>query len=99
MTKSQHTPTPWKVCETSCLDVRAYNGTLLMKGVMYARDPHPVHADPVAKANAAFIVKAVNEYADLVACLQNLVECGLIKDTTGDHYDEVLELLAKAEAE
>jgi hypothetical protein len=34
---------------------------------------------------------------DLLAALKNLVERKLIKDTDGDHYDEVLEAIAKAE--
>jgi hypothetical protein len=37
------------------------------------------------------------DHADLLAALQNLVGRNLIKDTDGDHYDEVLEAIAKAE--
>ena len=36
-------------------------------------------------------------HADMLAALKNLVERKLIKDTDGDHYDEVLEAIAKAE--
>lgn len=33
----------------------------------------------------------------LIACLRNLVDRDLIKDTENDHYEEVLELLEEGE--
>ena len=44
-------------------------------------------------ANTALIAAA----PDLLAALRNLVKRNLIKDTDGDHYDEVLDAIAKAE--
>lgn len=35
-------------------------------------------------------------YPELLSALDNLVERGLIKDTDGDHYQEVLDVIAKA---
>ena len=47
-----------------------------------------------AAERAALAVAELNK--DLLCCLQNLVKRDLIKDTEGDHYDEVLEAIAKA---
>ncbi len=52
---------------------------------------HP-HWDEQTKANANLISAS----PDLLAALTNLVERDLIKDKDGDHYQEVLEAIAKA---
>jgi hypothetical protein len=42
-------------------------------------------------------IRLIMSAPELYEALKNLVERNLIKDTNGDHYDEVLDALAKAE--
>ena len=47
--------------------------------------------------NPAFVMCARHIYAEsMLAALENLVARGLIKDTGGDHYTEVLEAIKGA---
>lgn len=45
------------------------------------------------KENAPLVACA----PELLACLKNLIERDLIKDTFNDHYSEVIEIITKAE--
>lgn len=50
------------------------------------------HGDEGAK----FYLHAGRCYDELLAALENLVDRDLIKDKDNDHYDEVMEVIAKA---
>lgn len=88
---TNHTPTPWAVtpCHT---DINAYriwdvHGNYLNEPFMEERE-----------ANAAFIVKAVNNHEALVGALEYLVEYGLTSGprSNGLHYDSAIMKKARA---
>lgn len=71
-----HAPTPWHIFDNDAVypGIEAADDTSV---VVYGRDGDEagVRGDPAtAKASAAFIVRAVNNHADLAGCLANLVE-------------------------
>lgn len=77
-----------------------------MKMIIEVRSPtrneiDNVSEDEVLKARAiaavTWVERLIADERGLLAALKNLVERKLIKDTDGDHYDEVLDAIAKAE--
>lgn len=100
-----HTPTPWKVSENENTPLTLNEYHRIHAGIddicfveKTDRDLSSEKYIEVDQANAAYIVRAVNAHEELLAALKNLVERNLIKDINGDHYEEVLETIAKAEA-
>lgn len=78
---TEHTPTPWRVFDM--------NGTIAIMAGKLERHNEVIHwsgfdashfPDDVA-ANAAFIVKAVNNHDKLVQALQDVLECTGSKTT------------------
>lgn len=91
--KAQHTPGPWtqgRVGETQCFDLIGPNVT--GRGQEVVGTLRASQSTTIDAANAALIAAA----PELLAALQNLVARNLIKDTDDDHYDEVLDAIAKA---
>lgn len=94
MSEVKHTPTPWKIHE--------HDGESFLNGVgkSYWQIDGPQHAicnnrdcagsSAEQKANAAFIVKAVNSYEKLVAALQNIMN-GISTGAIKSDYDETME--------
>lgn len=88
MSEARHTPGPWVVGDESWegdgaggIVVEAQDG--LMVALVYCPTDRgePENATPTDRANAEFIVRAVNSHADLLAALEALME---IQDCTGD---------------
>lgn len=82
MSKTSHTPTPWKVVsgtEHHGPYIETQHGRtiadLYFMGGPSAGDPKPVwHMDDEAEANAAFIVRAVNAYQPMLEALKEADE-------------------------
>ena len=75
-TAEGHTPTPWRISSVTSRYIESHDGEII--GTAY---PETMMDDyPVACANAAFIVKAVNCHEELLeACKQMrdmLLSCG-----------------------
>lgn len=49
----------------------------------------------IGKNETKELLNCVNMHDELIECLKNLVDRNLIKDTDGDHYTEIMELLDK----
>ena len=68
MTK-KHTPTPWRVDPMYWADIQTADGGIEVAGLRYDGMPDAINREPedaVARANAAFIVRAVNHHEALV---------------------------------
>lgn len=103
----EHTPTPWKV-----FYAQSANGTILgigsaatAEGIVDYRGTMWGDEDE-AKANAAFIVRAVNERAELIAALENafvaMGRAGANADTIHPlrgTWEDARAVLARARAE
>lgn len=73
----EHTPTPWFVCtdpQNETWHAGRTIGTEERTGGRRVADPCLFDADEIAHANAAFIVRAVNNHDDLVAALEALID-------------------------
>ena len=68
---TDHTPTPWKALDQYIMDD---NGAVPIASghIEWATGTHGTHHD-TAKANAAFIVRAVNAHDDLVSTSNALI--------------------------
>jgi hypothetical protein len=86
--QATHTPTPWEteisVSNYGLLGIRKANGSKLgicsVIGADGAHNPrYGISADE-AKANAAFIVRAVNSHDDLLAACKELLRLSEISD-------------------
>lgn len=79
--ETKHTPTPWYLgMQPATIFASSVNGI----------DPRICQTDgganntmKEAKANAAFIVRAVNSHDELVAAIQTVIDC----HNEGDFYD------------
>lgn len=87
---AEHTPTPWQIYD----DVNPLHIAIKW----HYSDIGGAHvADVLSPANAEFIVKAVNNHADMVACVRaslNMVE----GDGLPPDWDFLRQTLAKASA-
>ena len=95
--KAQHTPGPWEKwpdSDSDSLAVGPVAGGVAVCQIVTTDGQGLTHRGTLetAAANAALIASA----PELLAALQNLVARNLIKDTDDDHYDEVLDAIAKA---
>lgn len=95
LAKPQHTPTPWTDHKKSLFPQS--DGIIWGPDGIGICEMQRMGYPEEMKANAAFIVRAVNAHEDMLAALKNLVERNLIKDVDGDHHQEVLDSIAKAE--
>ena len=104
---SRHTPGEWRAHTgnvNDCIDIDGDGGVTRITTVhldvsdiafeCFPNDRCPDFMSEIAErwANAHLIAAA----PDLLAALENLVSRDLIKDKDNDHYDEVLEAIAKA---
>lgn len=84
MTQTKHTPTPW-YSNDDYADIRDHRANLIMRKPSTKTS---IYADiETAKANAAFIVKAVNSHEALVVALQACMEriCEVDKEYEAEH--------------
>ena len=95
--KTKHTQGPWETGQDSGSDNQAVGpvaGGVAVCQIVTTDGQGLTHRGTLktAAANAALIAAA----PELLAALRNLVKRNLIKDTDDDHYDEVLDAIAKA---
>lgn len=110
MTTQPHTPTPWHTGKTlvSYKDPMFSHTAIVNKADTLRIANVAGVGDADSKANAAFIVKAVNCHEELVEALQRVsraIDCGGLKVIENKLYptsayalkDEIAQALAKAE--
>lgn len=86
----KHTPGPWKVTKRE--DARKGFFKFSLPDICF--ESYAVEKESGRlEANARLIAAA----PELLEALKNLVDKNLIKDIDGDHYEEVLEAIAKSE--
>ena len=96
----KHTPGPWTINHT--FHEEAYADDELGVYVLDFVDPDLLETDDPATAIALNQEHEANKTLieaapRMLACLKNLRDRDLIKDTDGDHYDEVLDAITAAE--
>lgn len=88
---SEHTPTPWSIDAYD--EINGPNGKrLFVNGVASALTAGEFM--DIGKANAAFIVKAVNSYDDLVAALRRIASMDVDRFNTEEPRNVALSALA-----
>lgn len=97
--KSQHTPTPWREISSN-MELQGRDGCLI--GELYGTTKHPNFPNPTIeqrRANAAFIVRAVNAQEELLLALEE-VKAYLVRTGRRDarsYVEQIAEAIAKAE--
>ncbi len=92
-TKPSHTPTPWSIGQFDqvSIDGKGTADSICVKGFSLSHSPE-------AKANAAFIVRAVNSHEELVQALVTVVHMLKQESVPSVHQTDQWEsLIAKAE--
>ena len=98
MTQAKHTPTPWKASQDGTMIYTSGNAPFGFKLVK----PSGERLESEIKANATFIVKAVNSHESLVGVVRDLVHArkvGMGKSSIDLRYKLAEEALKQAEAE
>jgi len=97
MAEKAHTPTPWKIGAAGdiCHGAGGWNGVPLHTG--WVEDAWI--NDETAKANAAFIVRAVNSHDKLVEALRLVAHSGKFQCFDDDAWDVVNAALASLDQE
>lgn len=85
-----HTPTPWQVATHDT------NRRIVDKDWHSVCIATPKPSKPESWANAAFIVRAVNSHAALVAALQSIADSGHLESCNDTIRDRALAALALA---
>lgn len=104
---ANHTPTPWRLDPNKCRSSPVFVERATVGGdrhiaTVYGPDPGSVaEGEEIAKANARFIVTAVNAHARLVAALREIVDAGSSGDPVrrAGLYLSATALLARLERE
>jgi len=99
--KATHTPTPWKLKTEDHLDgASLYSNEVYITSLEGDNNPHQQKLGflPVdeQKANAAFIVRAVNSFE---ALLKACKKASFVMETMASRFPETVELLDKAIAQ
>jgi len=89
MSEAKHTPLPWRADDLAKIRCTADDGKGLVAGVYGGRYYNSIPATDVdlvvSRANAALIVRAVNNHAELVAALEGFnLRTDMIVGAQGD---------------
>lgn len=85
---AKHTPLPWE-----------HSGNQIVSGAIEICEMEERYIIGERKANAQFIVKAVNCHDDLLAALKAIEAAGMLKsDTTAEYYSKHGAIARKARA-
>ena len=90
-TNDKHTPTPWELHQDE--DLKSW--FIWAKGNMAASLPR--RTDGVDKANAEFIVRAVNSHEALLNKLKHAQARLFVHEGNSELYDEIGKAIAQAE--